>query len=120
MILCGDLNERRPLWLYTPGPQRLLADYDLPPVLANAPAQDAFWAKPPDGAQPHQDWRRFVDYTAGWPGLPPPEIMYTALSRAVTEPGALPVALAQAEAAMNNWADRAAALAAKRVAERPG
>lgn len=107
------------LWLYTPGPQRLLADYDLPPVVTNAAAQNAFWAKPPDGMQPPQDWRRFVDYMAGWPGLPPPEIMYAALSQAVAEPGTLKAALTQAETAMNTWADGAAVLAAKRLAEGP-
>lgn len=107
------------LWLYGPQQQRLLADYDLPPVLADAAAQDAFWAAPPDGVQPGQDWRRFVDYAAGWPGLPPPEIMYNDLAGAVAEPGTLEAELARAETAMNTWADGAAQLASKLPAQAP-
>jgi len=58
------------LWLYAPAQRAALSAVGVPPVDRDAGVQATFWAHAPGFARPVGQWQEFVDYMAGWPGVP--------------------------------------------------
>jgi len=88
------------LWLYQPDQQRALEGAGLPPVVADAATQDAFWTAQLAGFSAVGDWRNFADVLAGWPPVRV-QAIGDALMLEVQEPGSLAQRLAQAEKQLN-------------------
>lgn len=88
-------------WLYSDTAQPLLAAAGNVPVLAAPEAQGAFWDRQAPGDRAVGDWRNFLPYNAGWPGLPNNRDMANAIAGAIHDPTQLPDLVAAAVQAMN-------------------
>lgn len=90
-------------WMYSPAAQSILTGNGFPPVMADGEAQRGFWQRMRRDIRVIGDWENFVYYADGWPNVPPPDIMDSALQNAVGDPRTLMSELMKAEQVMNNW-----------------
>ena len=94
------------LWLYQSQAQTRLRSAGFVPVSASPAAQSPFWADASANVRALDDFGHFVDYTAGWPGVPPTDYVGQVLVQAVAAPAMLPKLLSDAELQLNNWLAR--------------
>jgi len=88
-------------WLYGEAPQALLRAAGFVPVLADPAAQQAFWQGQSPADRAVGDWQNFLPFSAGWPAIPQPAYLLSALAAAIAGQGDIRDLAAQAAQQMN-------------------